>query len=66
MYVICRKVHEERCVVVLLYEINGMCSYAVGKVLVLPERLAATFHVADAADTVHNRVVVSVARLEIV
>ena len=54
MDIICGKVHEERCIAVLLDEFNRMGSYAVGNVLVLPKRLAATLHVTYASDAVDN------------
>ena len=48
------KVHKERLVAVLLYEIHSVFGYAVGYVLVLPECCATAFHIAYASNAVDN------------
>ena len=47
-------------------EVHGVADDGVGNVFVLPQRLSAAFHVANAADAVDNRHVVAVARSQVV
>lgn len=50
----------------LLDVVDGVASYRVGDVLVLPQRLTTTLHISDASDAVHYRLVVSVRRTQVV
>ena len=54
------EIHEERFVGILLHEAHGARQDGVGDVFVAPERLAAAFHISDAADAVDDGLVVAV------
>ena len=66
MHIVRSKVHEERPVFVFLHKADGMGSDRISNVLILPECPASSLHVSDPADTVHDRHVMAVARLEVV
>ena len=57
-----RQIHEERLVLVLLDEIQGMDGDGISDVLVFPQRLASAFHIANASDSVHDGLVMPDAR----
>ena len=47
-------IEEERLVLILLDELNGMCGNRVGYILVLPQRFTTTLHVTNATDSIHD------------
>ena len=54
-----------RHVYTLFYPVDGISSYGVSDVLVFPQRLSASFHVANARNAIDNAHVVSMRRLKL-
>ena len=57
-----REIEKERLVAIVLDEVDGMLRKHIGDVLIVPAGRFAAGHVADAADAVDDRVVVTVRR----
>ena len=66
MHIVGSQIHKEWLLLVFLHKADGVGNYTVGYILVFPERLSPTLHIANTTNTVHNALIVPVAGFQVI